>query len=155
MAGSIDVPAHAQQLLRTHINLLGAVPRAEIHQQFAWADIFLLPSICEGSATACYEALSFGLPVITTANTGSVVRDGVDGFIVPIRNAEAISERIERLARDRELLAAMSKNALERASQHTVEEYGERLLCALAGGRTSAEGEAYGGICVGRSGSSV
>jgi glycosyltransferase involved in cell wall biosynthesis len=131
MAGALDVTTHAQQLLSTHINLLGAVPRSEIHQQFAWADVFLLPSICEGSATVCYEALSFGLPVIATPNTGSVVRDGIDGFVVPIRNAESIVERLERFDSDRDLLAFMSRNALERSADFTVERYGERLLSSL------------------------
>ena len=45
-----------------------------------------------------YEALAAGLPVITTAHAGSVVPAGVDGFIVPIRDAAAIAEKLERLA---------------------------------------------------------
>lgn len=131
MAGQLDITAHAQTMLREHATLLGAVPRAEMHQQFAWADVFLLPTLCEGSATVCYEALAHGLPVITTLNAGSVVRDGVDGFLVPIRNSEAIQDRIERLANDEDLWAAMSTNALARASDYTLEKYGERLLQVL------------------------
>jgi len=132
MVGQLHITPEAQKLLSAYVDVAGAVPRSEIQREFAWADVFLLPSICEGSATVCYEALAYGLPVIATPNTGSVVRDGVDGFIVPIRDAEAIAERIERLADDRELLAAMSKSALERASEYTTEEYGRRLLSALA-----------------------
>jgi glycosyltransferase involved in cell wall biosynthesis len=100
-------------------------------EHYAWADVFLLPSICEGSATGCYEALAAGLPVITTENAGSVVRDGIEGFIVPIRNASAIVERLESLQRHREVLESMSRAALERAREFTVERYGERLLAAL------------------------
>ena len=74
MAGQLDISAYGQESLREHVTLLGAVPRSEIQKQFAWADVFLLPSICEGSATVCYEALAYGLPVITTRNAGSVVR---------------------------------------------------------------------------------
>jgi glycosyltransferase involved in cell wall biosynthesis len=107
------------------------VPRSEIHRQFSWADVFLLPSICEGSATVCYEALSFGLPVITTPNTGSVVRDGIDGFVVPIRNTESIIEKLVRFDSDRDLLALMSRNARQRSADFTVEKYGERLLSSL------------------------
>jgi glycosyltransferase involved in cell wall biosynthesis len=131
MAGAIEVTPHAQELLRAHVSLLGAVPRSEIHQQFAWADVFLLPSICEGSATVCYEALSYGLPVITTPNTGSVVRDGLDGFVVPIRNVESIIEKLERLDSDRDFLAFMSSNARQRSADYTVEKYGERFLSSL------------------------
>jgi glycosyltransferase involved in cell wall biosynthesis len=131
MAGALHVTPYARELLSSHLSLLGEVPRAEIHRQFAWADVFLLPSICEGSATVCYEALSHGLPVITTENSGSVVRDQVDGFIVPIRDAESIADRVERLADDADLRARMSGNALARASEFTLEKYGERLLEAL------------------------
>ena len=131
LVGQLHITPQAQKLLSAHVDVAGAAPRSEIQRHFAWADVFLLPSICEGSATVCYEALAHGLPVIATPNTGSVVRDGVDGFIVPIRDAEAIAERIERLAGDSELLAAMSKGALERASEYTIEEYGKRLLSAL------------------------
>lgn len=131
MAGALNVTPYAEKLLRRHVTLLGAVPRSEMHRHFAWADVFLLPSLCEGSATACYEALSYGLPVITTPNAGSVVRDGVDGFIVPIRNATAIADRVERLTADGELWAEMSANALARASEYTLEKYGERLLAVL------------------------
>jgi len=99
--------------------------------QYAWADVFLLPTLCEGSATVCYEALAAGLPVITTPNAGSVVRDGLDGFVVPIRDPEAIAEKLEILARDRELLWWMSNKARERAREFTVEKYGERLIATL------------------------
>jgi len=71
------------------------------------------------------------LPIITTPNAGSVVRDGVDGFIVPVRDAEAIAGKLELLARDRDLLAWMSANALARSREFTVEKYGERLLAAI------------------------
>ena len=84
------------------VDITGPVSRSGIREHYAWADVFFLPSICEGSATAVYEALTAGLPVICTANTGSVVRDGLDGFIVPIRAVEAMVDRIERLARGRE-----------------------------------------------------
>jgi glycosyltransferase involved in cell wall biosynthesis len=79
----------------------------------------------------CYEALAAGLPVVTTENAGSVVRDGMDGFIVPIRDAAAIVERLETLDRDRPLLESMARAARERAREFTLEKYGERLLAAL------------------------
>jgi glycosyltransferase involved in cell wall biosynthesis len=140
VAGRLDVTPFAQELLTSHVELLGAVPRAEIHVQFEWADVFLLPTLCEGSATVCYEALANGLPVITTPNAGSVVRDGIDGFIVPVRDAAAIADRIELLADNDDLWAAMSANALVRAEQYTLEKYGERLVDALRDAGTMTSG---------------
>jgi glycosyltransferase involved in cell wall biosynthesis len=129
--GGVRLLPAASVRLQEHVELRGALPRPQMAEHYAWADVFLLPSICEGSATACYEALAAGLPVITTENAGSVVRDGVEGFIVPIRNGEVIVDRLETLYRDRELLESMSRRALERAREFTVEKYGERLLAGL------------------------
>jgi len=131
MVGGIGVLPEAEAALRGHLELTGSVPRARMADHFAWADIFLLPSLCEGSATVTYEAMAHGLPVICTPNTGSVVRDGVDGFIVPIRNAAAIATRLEQLAADVALREYLSANARERAGEFTVAAYGRRLMEAL------------------------
>jgi glycosyltransferase involved in cell wall biosynthesis len=131
MAGEIEVSSCAQMLLNQHLTLLGAVPRPEMQGQFTWADVFLLPTLCEGSATVCYEALAHGLPVITTPNAGSVVRDGIDGFIIPVRDPGAIADRLERLADQSDLWAAMSAHASARAAEYTLDRYQERLLRAL------------------------
>ena len=133
MVGKLPLE-NARKQLSECVELTGPVPRAVIHEHYAWADVFLLPSICEGSATVCYEALAAGLPVVTTPNSGSVVRDGVDGFVVPIRDADAIVERLERLASVPNLLEEMSTNALQRAAEFTVEKYGQRLLATLSAG---------------------
>ncbi len=133
LVGPVCLSAAARAEVSARAQLTGSVPRAEMERHYAWADVFLLPTICEGSATVCYEALAAGLPVITTAHAGSVVRDGQEGWIVPIRDPEAIAERLELLRSQPELLAHMSQNARLRAGEFTVEKYGERLLAALPG----------------------
>jgi glycosyltransferase involved in cell wall biosynthesis len=138
MVGNLFVAASAERSLREHTEVIGPVRRGEVVSHYAWADVFLLPSICEGSATVCYEALACGLPVITTPNAGSPIRDGTDGFVVPIRDPEAIAERVGRLAATPDLLAFMSRNALERSREFTVQRYGERLLLALGSDRRRA-----------------
>jgi glycosyltransferase involved in cell wall biosynthesis len=114
------------------MELLGAVPRSEIFNHYTWADVFLLPSICEGSATVIYEALAAGLPVICTANAGSVVRDGIEGFIVSVGNYEAIADKLELLATNPELRSEMSKNARQRAKEFTLDGYQKRLIKIIA-----------------------
>jgi len=133
MAGRVRAHDDVKQQISQWVELRGIVPRAQIIEEFRWADVFLLPSLCEGSATAVYEALAAGLPVITTENTGTVVRDGIEGFIVPVCDAEAIATAVRALADNPELRRTMSANALLRAAEHTVESYGERLLAALSG----------------------
>ncbi|MEN5248715.1 glycosyltransferase family 4 protein [Brucella pseudintermedia] len=132
MVGPIGVLPEARAKLAATLKLTGPIPRSEMRAQFEWADVFLLPSLCEGSATAVYEALAAGLPVICTDNTGSVVRHGIDGYIVPIRDVSETAEILRQLAGTPAALARMSDSARERARDFTVSRYGERLVAALA-----------------------
>lgn len=132
MVGPIDIQPEAQEKLSKCVQLTGPVPRSEMRAQFEWADVFLLPSLCEGSATACYEALAAGLPVICTENTGSVVRHGIDGYIVPIRDVDETVHILREFTGSPGTLARMSENARERARDFTVARYGERLVEALS-----------------------
>jgi len=129
--GGIAVLPEAASQLRECVELRGAVPRTSMGEHYAWGDVLLFPSVCDGFGVVILEALASGLPVIATRNTGIVVRDGTDGFLVPIRDSEAIVEKLELLARDHERLAWMSANAIARSREFTVEKYGERLVEAL------------------------
>jgi len=132
MAGPSKLSEEVKARLAQSVELRGIVPRTEMAKEYEWADVFLLPSICEGSATAIYEALAAGLPVICTENAGSVVRNGIEGFIVPIRDGEAIARAITELTDHPGTRAAMSESAVARAAEFTVKRYGERLLEALS-----------------------
>lgn len=139
LIGPGDILPEARARLAADVDLRGAVPRADILEHYRWADVFLLPSVCEGSATVVYEALAAGLPVVTTPNTGTVVRDRLDGFVVPIRDPDAVVEALERLHADRDLRAAMAINAGRRAADFDLSAYGRRLCAALGlGPRTGA-----------------
>jgi glycosyltransferase involved in cell wall biosynthesis len=134
MAGPIEILPEAEEQLRRTVELVGPVPREEIAKHFQWADVFLLPSLCEGSATVAYEALASGLPVVTTENSGTVVRDGVDGFIVPPRDVESIVEVLSILAADRTFLREMSRKARGRSIEFDWTAYARNLLAVLPAG---------------------
>ena len=131
MVGPVGVLPPAISALQEHLELVGPVPRDRILQHYQWADVFLLPSICEGSATAIYEALACGLPVITTPNSGSIVRDGVEGFIVPIRDVESIVERLNLFMEDKTLLATLRHNIRQKNLKNNFDRYGDRLVKAI------------------------
>src|SRR3989441_8298497 len=103
------------------------VPRAEVHHWFERADVFVYPSLHEGSALAIYEALACGLPIITTPNSGSMVQDGIQGYVVPIRDVERLKEKILLLYENRELRQEMSRRARLRAEEFTWAAYRQRL----------------------------
>ncbi len=130
------VAGHATSLVRRQqacrqLVFLGRLPRDRIADEFAAADVLVLPSLAEGSAEATYEALGAAIPVITTKAAGSVVRDGLDGRIVPERDPDALAAAIEELVEDRAKRDQMAAAARERAKGFTWERYGERLVSAL------------------------
>jgi glycosyltransferase involved in cell wall biosynthesis len=130
VAGNVERSVANQEQCR-HLKFLGRIPRVKIAGEFALADLFVLPSLAEGSAETTYEALACGVPVVTTLEAGSVVRDGIDGRIVPSRDPEALANAIAEIVEDRQKRERMSRAARDRARDYTWERYGERLLAAL------------------------
>jgi glycosyltransferase involved in cell wall biosynthesis len=94
-------------------------------QELHACDIFIFPSLAEGFGHVILEAMSCGLPVVATPHTCApdVMEDGKHGFIVPIRDAEAIAERIVWGMDHRAELAAMGEAAALRARQFTWERF--------------------------------
>ena len=121
------------------LTFLGRVPRDQMCGEFERADIFVLPSLAEGSAEAVYEAMACAVPVVTTAAAGSVVRNNIDGLMVAERDPEALAEAIVQIVEDRELRERMSITARKRARDYTWDRYGERLISALK--RFHADGD--------------
>jgi alpha-maltose-1-phosphate synthase len=98
-------------------NWLGVHPYDRVLEIMAQHDVLIFPSLFEGFGLVILEAMAQGVPVITTPNGGApeAIDDGRDGFIVPIRDVDALAERVMRLARDRDRLSAMSVAALKKA----------------------------------------
>jgi len=92
------------------------------------ASVFVLPSIVEGAAKTTFEAMSAGLPVLTTPNAGSAVRDGLDGFIVPIRDPEVIREKLVLLFENRDYGRELGNSARIRMREFTWDAYEKRLV---------------------------
>jgi glycosyltransferase involved in cell wall biosynthesis len=111
---------------------LGRLPHAEVPTWMAAADVFVFPSLFEGSAVVTYEALACGLPCIVTPNAGSVVRDGVEGVLVPAGNVDELAQAMERLGNDRALRATMSRAARLRALEFDWPRYHAALEAAVS-----------------------
>lgn len=109
------------------------VPHSEVPGLFRTADLFVYPSLHEGSANAIFEGMASGLPVLTTLNSGSMVRDGIEGHIVPIRDVTALADKILAFRNDADKRAAMGRAARVRALQFTWDHYRARLGQILDG----------------------
>lgn len=147
IAGSVqeDIRAVLPRLPMEGVEMLGPVPQAELVGLMSRSHALVLPSIEEGLALVQAQALACGCPVVCSVNTGGedLFSDGVEGFIVPIREPEALAERMQRLAEDEGLQQRMRAAALERVrSIGGWAEYGERwerLLGTLTGGAVGSE----------------
>lgn len=130
ISGSLDFKLNRDKLQSYSdlYNYTGYVTGNKVENNYQMADVFIFPTISDGFGLTQLEAMACGLPVITTPNCAAIVRDGIDGFIVPIRDAQALAEKMDILARDHELRAWMSQNARQRAEEFSWEIYGERLI---------------------------
>ena len=129
LVGGADV--HGRRILREYRGIFrwsDQVPRVAVHRWFSEADVFVFPSLAEGSALVTYEAMAAGLPIITTAESGSVIRDGQEGFIVPARSPDALADRIRLLYDQPRVRIEMGVRARRRIEQHyTLDHYHSRL----------------------------
>ena len=108
-----------------HARWFQSIPHNRVLDVMLDSDVLVLPSLSEGFGLVVTEALACGLPVIVTPNVGAsdLICDGREGFVVPIRSAEDIANRLDTLNRDRNLLAQMSRNAQRTAAEHSWNTY--------------------------------
>ncbi len=112
------------------ISYLGSLLPPALAARMAAADIFVFPTLAEGSARVVFEALAAGCYVVTTVNAGSIVVDGEHGRLIEPGNAHALTDALRQAARNRKGIARVGANnaALIRRS-HRQQHYGDRLFC--------------------------
>lgn len=107
--------------LTTHgfVNIWEYLPRC---------DVFVFPSWSEGSAKAIFEAMACGLPAIVTHSSGSIVRDGIDGFVVKAGDIKALREKMQWFKDNRHMIRIMGDKAREHAKAFPWDRYARRVL---------------------------
>lgn len=102
--------------LLPEVELVGRLKPDEVFDRLRKADIYVLSSHEEGISNAVLEAMAVGLPVITTSAGGmdEAVRDGVDGYVIPVRDIPAMVEKLAALLADPQLRERMGRSARER-----------------------------------------
>lgn len=95
------------------------------------ASVFIFPSLSENPGKVVLEAMASGLPVIVTPSAGSVVRDGVDGFVVPMRDVEALRDKMLYFYNNPDKIEIMGRSAREQAERYSWEAYSERVVRIL------------------------
>ncbi len=112
-----------------------SLPHKRILEQMRLHDVLLFPTLFEGFGLVITEALSQGLPIITTKNSGGpeCIRNGIEGYIVPIRDINAISVCLEVLSNDREKLRQMKLDCIKRARYLSYDRFSENLISVING----------------------
>ncbi len=116
--------------MRDGVEHHAAVARATLPTFYDQMDVFVLPSLVEGFPLTALEAMASGIPTIVSENTfgSDVVHDGRNGYVVPIRDVDAIVDRLETLAADDDLRARMGAEARVTAEQFSWDAFGRRLV---------------------------
>jgi glycosyltransferase involved in cell wall biosynthesis len=128
-----SVAPEIQPLLIDHdlsqVEFVGTVPNEQLPKHYSSAHVMVFPSIEDGFGMVIGEALACGCPVVASKHTGGsdLFSDGVEGFIVPPRDVDALVKRLEALMQDEPLRQRMSEAALRCVAEiGGWEAYGER-----------------------------
>ncbi|MCE7066134.1 glycosyltransferase family 4 protein [Dyadobacter sp. CY326] len=108
-------------------------PHAQVLKLMASCDVFCLPSIIEGRALVMQEAMSQGLPLIITPNTGGedLIIEGETGFLVPIKAPQIIAEKLHWFLENRQAIPWMSQQARQHAATYSWRKYANTIASEL------------------------
>jgi len=97
------------------VKFWGTLPHGEVLKHIANSDIFILTSVEEGMPTVILEALALGKPVIASAVGGipEIIKEGVNGILVPPKSPKHVAKAIERLLSDSKLRRKLGKAGAE------------------------------------------
>lgn len=130
-SGSLDPAMISKIGLDDSVFYLGY--RADVRDLYGIMDMFVLPSLREGFPRSAMEASTMGLPIVATDIRGcrQVVGHEETGYLVPVRDANALARSILRIAEDEQLRTSMGKNARRKAlAEFDEQKVVERLLDA-------------------------
>ncbi|HEX6798709.1 MAG TPA: glycosyltransferase [Ktedonobacterales bacterium] len=113
----------------SRVALPGAVPQPDLVRYYRAADLLALTSRYESFGLAAVEALACGTPVVASAVGGlpSIVRDGINGRLVPCRTPEAFAEAFDVLCADDRLRARLAANAHASVAAYDWHRIGDRV----------------------------
>lgn len=110
------------------ITFHGPLPQDDLKAFLAESDIYLFPSLADGCAQSGMEALTAGLPVVATYQSGLPITDGATGCVVPMKDAAAIADKIEWLIANPQERERLGRNAAKMMREsYTWEKYAENV----------------------------
>lgn len=119
--------------LRPRLHVRSRLGPAEMEQAYREADIFVFPTLSEGSSQALLEAMAAALPIVTTAVGAApdMLTDGVHALLVPTADATALAGAVQRMLDDYSLRKRLGEQARLKAMEYTCEVAYQQLLRLL------------------------
>ena len=129
LVGLNEFPENYLQQYLEKVRFVPSVPHASLNNYYSSANVLVLPTLVEGMPLVVLEAMACGIPIITTPNSGigDIITNGVEGFIIPVRDVEALQEKVEWCYCHPLELAKMGKAARQKAEQLTWSLYRQKL----------------------------
>jgi glycosyltransferase involved in cell wall biosynthesis len=114
---------------RIRVRRLGHIARSELARVMSHCHVHVFPTLVEGFGRNLIEAMASGLPVITTRHCAGpdLIEDGVNGFIVPIRDVDAICEKLAWVYDHPQEASAMGERARASVAHLTQADYRRRF----------------------------
>lgn len=130
MVGTNQMPVDWLAGHQNYFRHIPSIPHTLLNQYYSTASVLVFPSLVEGFGLVLTEAMACGIPVITTPNTAGpdILTDGQEGFIIPIRDVEALKEKLEWCYKHPKELAEMGRAARRKAEQMHWGLYREQLI---------------------------
>lgn len=130
VGGGIDnLRQSYKEMINNNIIYHGYVLKNELYELYNQMDVFVFPSLGDGFGFVVLEALSFGLPVICSKNSigTDIIRDFYNGFLIEAGNTEQISEKIEWILENKDVLQKMSNNSKQSVCGYSWERYSKEI----------------------------
>ncbi len=117
----------------THAKAHGVLSQGHLADFVRRMHLFVMPSLEDGFGQTVIQAMGSGLPCITTSSCGAseLIRDRVNGFVVPPNSVQAIGEKIQHFVDDPQLLLAMRKEAIQTALDCSWTSYKDQLAAII------------------------
>jgi hypothetical protein len=138
LVGQMELPPVLLKNLPANVVIKPPVPRDELETILRRASVLVLPTLGEGVAHIMLEALSAGLMIVTTENSGcgDLVEDGVNGWKIPIRDSNALGDRLSWCLDHCSEVAEMQRQSQRKAAgwqeQHFVAAHTKTIKAFLA-----------------------
>jgi glycosyltransferase involved in cell wall biosynthesis len=129
LIGAMQLPQRLLDGLPGKVVIKPTVPKSELNEIYQRAGVLVFPSLVEGFGMVITEAMAHGLPVITTPHTAGpeLIEEGRDGFIVPIRDVDALTSKMQWCLDNRDELDRMGMNAAAKAAAWQWSDYRAQL----------------------------